>query len=87
MQEKIKEIIEKLRYERDTYDDECEIFIPTEYGSKFTRKWICKAWQINMDIDRLEELMFDMRYNKHLVTEERISMLFNRISNKYGVEV
>jgi hypothetical protein len=87
LRERISEAIEKLRYERDTYNDESEIFVQREGAGKFTREWLCKSWQINMDIDKLNELMFDLKHNIHLVSQKRIDSICDRLSDKYGVEV
>lgn len=75
--EKIKELEYDFLNNSDTYiDEEC---------TTHSNEWLKTHWQFSLDIRRLEELMFDYKYNRPTISAERVEKLSDWLNQKYGV--
>ena len=68
--EEIKITIEKIKEKRDR-----ELaMIPIVYD-KSSNEWFVVNWKANHDISRLENLMFDLKYNKTTIDKKEVAKL------------
>ena len=86
MIENIKEAIDFLEDRKKLINENVLIF-NNEEKTSFSELWLTNVWQVNTDIEKLNELLHDYRYNPRLVSGESVRKLADWLYKKYGIDI
>lgn len=80
--EQVKKIIQKIKEKRNRELAEMPVSYNENSGTgTYTNEWLVVNWKANHDISRLEELMFDLKYNKTTIDQKGIEELEKHLRN------
>ena len=82
----ITNIIKILEEQKANLHNSIPVYSDVENG-KFSNKWLAEVWQYNREISNLQELEYDTKFNKHLVTPSRIDYFRKRLKERFGLTI
>lgn len=82
--ESIKNAIKKIEEMECDFLKKSDTYIDEEHTTH-SNEWLKTHWQFSLDIRRLEELMFDYKYNRPTISVERVEKLSDWLNRKYEV--
>ena len=82
--EKVKEIINRLEEKREKELQNVPSLEEFSGTLNYSKEWLIVNWKINHDIERLENLMFDLKYNKSTIDKKEVEKI-ERHLQKIGV--
>lgn len=83
---RLSEAIILLEERLKTISKEIPVFDNSEQ-TKFSPEWLTHSWQINMDINKIRNLIFEYQNNPRVVSSKQSNDLKSWLMKKYAIDI